>query len=263
MAWKGRDDEAIAEFREAIRIDPNVGWSHHCLAVTLERQRQFDEALAEFQKAASLSPEKRAPMERRRTEAAPSTGRVAEAQAIWKKELATHPPKHDDWFGYAELCLFLGDQAEYRRARRELLAQFGSATDPAVAERTGRACLLLPAEEVELSQAVALTERAVAAGRAGRELAFPYFLFAEGLARYREGRLDEAITLLSGEAAGVMGPCPRLIIAMAQHQQGHKNEANDTLAAALSSYDWSASKADNHDAWIAHILRREAEAMIR
>ena len=92
-------------------------------------------------------------------------GRGAEARAAWKEELAAHPPKHDDWFGYAELCLFLGDEAEYRRARRDLLAQFGSTTDPAVAERTGRACLLLPAPEGELRQAVALTERAVAAGR--------------------------------------------------------------------------------------------------
>src|SRR5688572_19199458 len=63
-------------------------------------------------------------MERRRAEAAPSIGRVAEAQAIWKEELASHPPKHDDWFGYAELTLFLGDEAEYSRARRELLGQF-------------------------------------------------------------------------------------------------------------------------------------------
>jgi eukaryotic-like serine/threonine-protein kinase len=263
LAWKGCDDEAVAEFREAIRIDPNVGWSHHCLAVAFERQSQFDEALAEFQKAASLSPAKRAQWNGDARKLLLRLGRVADAQAIWKKELATHPPKHDDWFGYAELCLFLGDQAEYRRARQELLAQFGSATDPAVAERTARACLLLPAEEVELSQAVALAGRAVAAGRAGHEFAYPYCLFADGLARYRQGRFDEAIKLMNGEAASIMGPSPRLILALAQYHKGLKDQASETLAAAVSSYDWSASKADKHDAWIAHILRREAEAMIR
>ena len=67
---------------------------------------------------------------------------------------------------------------------------------------------------------------------------------------------------MNGEAASVMGPSPRLILAMAQHQKGQKDQARKTLAAAISSYDWSASKADNHDAWIAHILRREAEALI-
>ena len=101
-------------------------------------------------------------------EAAPASwlllrlGRGAEARAAWKQELAGRPPAHDDWFGYAELCLFLGDEAEYRRARRDLLAQFGATTNADVAERTGRACLLLPAPEDELRQAVALTERAVA-----------------------------------------------------------------------------------------------------
>jgi eukaryotic-like serine/threonine-protein kinase len=131
-----------------------------------------------------------------------------------------------------------------------------------VAERTARACLLLPAPEDELRQAAALTERAVAAGRAGRELALPYFLFAQGLARYRESRLDEATKLLTDEAASVMGPSPRLILAMAQHQQGQKDQARETLAAAIASYDWDESKADNHDAWIAHILRREAESLL-
>ena len=263
LAWKGgRDDEAIAHFREAIRIDPNIGWSHYFLAIALENKGRLDEAVDEFREAARLLPEKRIEARQRLRGLLLRLGRGAEARAAWKEDLAADPPKHDDWFGYAELCLFLGDEAEYRRARRDLLAQFGSATDPAVAERTGRACLLLPAPEDELRQAVALTERAVAAGRAGREFAYPYCLFAQGLARYRQGRFDDAIKLMTGEAASVMGPSPRLILAMAQHQKGEKDQARKTLAAAIASYDWSASKADNHDAWIAHILRREAEALI-
>jgi hypothetical protein len=47
-----------------------------------------------------------------------------------------------------------------------------------------------------------------------------------------------------------------------KHKNGQKDQARKTFAAAISSYDWKASKADNHDAWIAHILRREAEALI-
>ena len=189
-------------------------------------------------------------------------GRGAEARAAWKEELAAHPPKHDDWFGYAELCLFLGDEAEYRRARRDLLAQFGSTTDP-----DGRR-----ADRTRLPAAAGAGGRAAAGRRAhrarrgrrapGREFAYPYFLFAQGLARYRQGRFDDAIKLMNGEAASVMGPSPRLVLAMAQYQKGQKDQARKTLAAAIASYDWSAAKADNHDAWIAHILRREAEALI-
>jgi hypothetical protein len=39
-------------------------------------------------------------------------------------------------------------------------------------------------------------------------------------------------------------------------------EARKTLASAVASYDWSAAKADNHDRWIIHVLRREAESLI-
>ncbi|MBV9124186.1 MAG: tetratricopeptide repeat protein, partial [Planctomycetes bacterium] len=263
LSWKGgRDDEAIAQFREAVRLDANAGWSHWCLATALEHKGCLDEAVDEFREAARLVPEKRAQWKQDMRKVLLKLGRGAEARAAWKEELAAHPPEHDDWFGYAELCLFLGDEAEYRRARRDLLVQFGTATDPMVAERVGRACLLLPAPADELRQAVALTERAVAGGRPGNELSYPYFLFSEGLARYRQGRWDEAIGLMNGEAASVMGPCPRLVLAMAQYQKGQQDQARKTLAAAVASYDWSASKAGSHDEWIAHILRREAEAQI-
>ena len=67
---------------------------------------------------------------------------------------------------------------------------------------------------------------------------------------------------MNGEAASVMGPAPRLVLAMAQYRRGRKDQARKTLAAAVVSYDWSAEKADDLDAWIAHILRREAEALI-
>jgi serine/threonine-protein kinase len=263
LAWKGgHDDEAIAQFREAIRLDPNLGWSHYFLAVALERKGNLDEALDEFRNAARLVPEKRVEWNRNVRNLLLKLRRTVEACAAWKEELATNPPDHDAWFGYAELCLFLGDDAEYRRARGDLLVQFGSATEPAIAERTGRACLLLPAAEFELRHAVALTERAVAAGRPSNEFAYPYRLFAQGLARYRQGRFADAIQLMTGEAGSVMGPSPSLVLAMAQYEWGQKEEASQALAAAIRSYDWSESKADNHDAWIAHILRREAEALI-
>jgi hypothetical protein len=82
------------------------------------------------------------------------------------------------------------------------------------------------------------------------------------LGQYRKEKYDEAIELMTGEAAPVMGPSPRLITAMAQYQQGQHAQARETLAVAILFYDWNESKADNHDAWIAHVLRREAEANV-
>ena len=83
-------------------------------------------------------------------------GRLDEARVAWQTALEGNPLDHNDWFGYAELCLFLGREDEYRRARRDLLARFSITTNPYFAERTGRACLLMPATGEELRQAAAL-----------------------------------------------------------------------------------------------------------
>ncbi len=78
-----------------------------------------------------------------------------EACVAWRQFIDGHAKAHDDWDGYAELCLFLGDVAEYHRGCRELLTRFGSSTDPQVCERTGRACLLLPETPHQMQRAAA------------------------------------------------------------------------------------------------------------
>src|SRR5205814_235858 len=191
-----------------------------------------------------------------------SRGRGEEVRREWKKALEANPPDHDAWFGYAELCLFLGDEAEYRRARQDLLRRFGASSDPGVAERTSRAVLLLPAAEDELQVAAALAERAVAAKATMPQWIYPYFLFAQGLAEYRQGRFDSAIAIMSAEAGTVMGPAPRLVVAMAEYRNGQKEAARATLAAAMIRFDWSAAQVGSRDHWIWRVLRREAEFLI-
>jgi serine/threonine-protein kinase len=92
--------------------------------------------------------------------------------------------------------------------------------------------------------------------------AYPWFLFARGLAEYRQGRFDQAIATLRGDASRVPRPNPRLVLAMALYRNGQVAEARKTLAAAVLSYDWRTSQAHDHDDWIPHLLRREAEALI-
>jgi serine/threonine-protein kinase len=160
--------------------------------------------------------------------------------------------------------LFLGKKDDYCRARSELTARFRDTTDPYVAERVSRACLLLPGSEDEVRQAAGLAERALAAADPKYDWARPYFHFAKGLADYRLGRFDEAIAVMSGDAkdTNYVGPSARLVLAMALYRKGSKDEARAALAAAVESYDWNPTKADRHDAWIPHILRREAETLI-
>jgi serine/threonine-protein kinase len=260
----GHQDEAIEQLRTTLAIDPRYPAARANLVRILLDRGRADEAIAELRQAVALDPRNTGARAELRGALA-RLGRWPEVRAAWREELDAGPPEHDAWFGYAELCLFLGDEKEYRRARRDLLARFGAATDPAVAERTARACLLLPAPEDELRQAAALAQRAVAAGPpSGQEWVYPYFLFAKGLADYRLGRYDDALAVMSGEAAKAqyLGPSQRLITALALSRKGQKDEPLKTLAAAVVSYDWSAAKADRLEHWIAHVLRREAEALI-
>jgi tetratricopeptide (TPR) repeat protein len=187
-------------------------------------------------------------------------GRLEELRASWQKILASNPAGHDAWYGYAELCLFLGRTEEYRRARTALLAGFGDTPDPQIAERTARACLLLPAEGEELRRAAALADRAAAAGP--KHPLYPYFQLAKALAEYRRGRPEQAIPLLRESASRIGQLTPRLVLAMAQYRCGHAEEARQTLAAALAAHDWDEARAADVDHWIYPVLRREAEELI-
>jgi serine/threonine-protein kinase len=267
----GRHDEAIAAFGKALKLAPNDVSAHFLRSKALEAQGRLAEALddckAALQAASQLAGGKTkgldlVALKDKLRSLCLQLNRGPELLPLWQKQLAAGPPEHDAWFGYAELCLFLGNVKEYERHREELFARFGGTKDPVVAERVSRACLLLPWATKKQQQAAALIEFALAAPPPKHFWVHPYFLFAKGLAEYRLDRFQSAIQLMEGPAGMVMGPSPRLVMAMAQHRSEQEQKARKTLAAAVLSFDWRAVKADNHDLWIAHILRREAETLI-
>jgi serine/threonine-protein kinase len=261
LLMKGQPDEAIAHFRQAIRLEPEYGLAHFHLGNCLSRLGRRDEAIGHYERALALElDDPRVKKELRWVLL--QMGRGEEACAAWRKDLEAEPPSHDAWYGYAELCLFLGQQYEYRRARTALLRRFGATNDAFVAERTARACLLLPATADEPQRATALIDRVLADEQSKRSWAYPYFLFGKGLAEYRQGRLDRAIATMRSGASRVLGPAPRLVLAMALHRSGHLAEARKTLAAAVLAHDWRASQVRDQDGCIYHVLRREAERMI-
>jgi serine/threonine-protein kinase len=257
----GRTDEAVGYFKQSVRNDATNIWAHVNLGKALKYRGRLDEAVDSYRQALALDPKSPAANEGLRS-VLMRQGLGEEVRVAWRKALDTAPSEHAAWLGYAELCLFLGQDEEYRRARRALLGRFGASMDSFVAERIGRACLLSPASENEVQHVAAHLNGALVAGRSKPDWAYPYFLFAKGLAEYRQGRLDSAIGVLQGEAFLVPGPNPRIVLAMAQHRQGRKKEARHTLAAAIVAFDWRSAQADNPATWMSHILRREAEGMI-
>jgi serine/threonine-protein kinase len=257
----GRQDEAIEQLRVAIRINPNESGVHSTLARLLEITGRHAEALVYLRQAAALNPKDRHAQHQPRFLLV-RLGRGDEALAEWQRSLKADPPEHDAWYGYAELRLFLDQEDEYRRARQALLKQFGGTTNPVVAERTARACLLRPATEGELRQAVALAERVIAVEPSKHQGVYPYVRFAQGLAEYRQGRFDRAIVLMRGEASRVGGPAPGLVVAMALYRSGQVAEARHAFAATVVAHDWRASKLNDQFDWTLHVLRREAESLI-
>jgi eukaryotic-like serine/threonine-protein kinase len=258
---QGELNAAIGYYEKALTLDNDYAWAHYNFANALRVKGRLDEAYEHYQQAIRVDPQNIEVRNGLRSILL-RQGRGKEVKANWQKALAADPREHEAWAGYAELCLFLGDEAEYRRARSALLERFGTTTSPYIAEPVARAWLLLPGRQDGFQQAVALADRAVAAKASTLDWIYRYFLFAKGLAEYREGRFASAISILDGEASTVMGPCPRLIVAMAQFQSGEPTQAKKTLGRAIAAFDWSAEQADNRGLWIAHILRREAEALI-
>ena len=136
------------------------------------------------------------------------------------------------------------------------IERFHSVTDPNIAERTGRACLLMPTSAEEQRIAEALIGRALKAGPDE-----PYYQFMQGLAEYRQGCFKAASSLMAGRAATVMGPSPRLVQAMVEHRQGKSADARKTLAGTvILSCQWPPTP-DHRNDRIAGALRREAEAI--
>jgi serine/threonine-protein kinase len=296
LALAGRYDDAAAEYRQATKIDPTVfeAWSNLGFALTMQRKNA--EAVGAYERAVALRPDdavnhskygfslaalgRHADAEqqyRRVLELKPgykpaliglreeiiSQGRHGEALDRWRETLDADPPNHADWYGYAELCIFVGRADEYARIRDRMLEKFGDTADPYVAERVARACLLAPGTPDEGRRAAALADKAAATDRAKVPASvITHFMFTKALAEYRQGKYESAATILQGAVGHVLGPAPGLVKAMAEHRLGRWAAARQTRDAAVAAYDWTSTKARTLEDWIYHVLRRETDALL-
>jgi tetratricopeptide (TPR) repeat protein len=262
LKHRGRSDEAIAELQDAIRLDPELVEAHSLLGDCWRESFLPQKALVEYDKVIALRPNDASAKLMRRAVTV-QLGFGGAVRIEWENALKDGPSAHDAWYGYAELCLYLGSQAEYERACHELLERFESSDDPQVCERAGRACLLGIIGAGDMTRAAALVERAVQADPARSPAwSHTYFRLAQGLARFRLGDFDGATRVIQGDVLAVHGPIPHLILSMAHRRAGRATEACRSFATAVRRYDWSPSRADSLDAWMNHILRREAEPLV-
>jgi len=87
---QGRLDEAIAEFEEAIRLDPDHADAHVNLGTAYHQQGKFEEAIAELQVAVELEPDD-ATAYRNLGTAYGEQGQAEEAAAAYEKAIELDP----------------------------------------------------------------------------------------------------------------------------------------------------------------------------
>jgi tetratricopeptide (TPR) repeat protein/tRNA A-37 threonylcarbamoyl transferase component Bud32 len=261
LADLGRSAEAIACYQKALVLDPNYAWARFDMAKLLAVTGHLDEALKYYQQMLAIRPNDVAVQNGPRTVLVPM-GRGEEVLRDWQKVLRANPGNNEAWGGYAELCLFLNHTREYEQARTTLLAEFSETPNALVATQAARASLLYPATGDELRNAATLANRALSLSELNPHWSHSYALFAVGLAEYRQGHFDAAISIMEGGASDSYPPAPQLVIAMAEAKKGDRAAAQKTFAKAIANFDWSMLNANNSDVWMCHALRREAQGLI-
>ena len=156
--------------------------------------------------------------------------------------------------------------------RYKLLRQIGDSSDPTIAERMAKDCLILPDSGVDLKAVSAWADTGVTAGKDSSDL--PWFQLCKGLAEYRQGRFASAAgwTQKTLSRAGDMADrdvAAYVVLAMAQYRSNRSDDARAALAKGVEIADSKLPKLDGGEVgggwldWIiAHALLKEAKALI-
>jgi len=193
-------------------------------------------------------------------------GEWAGAISNYAASVKVDPTNHYGYHSLAPLLLQAGDEPGYQRLRDEMLIHFSSVSDPMVAERMTKDCLILPPPAVDLPSIEKMTDVALWAVSPTNKLS-PYCEFVKGLFDYRNKNFADAVPRLTRVAAQE-GDAARTVealsaLAMAQQQLGHQDEARSVLGKAQSISDARLRQAINwNDQIIAKFLMREAKALI-
>jgi len=182
------------------------------------------------------------------------------------RSITADPTNHLAYHCLAPLLVQTGDWGAYRKHCERVLSQFGETTDPAVAERMAKDCLMLPPPAASLVRFAKMADTAVAAGPTNSS--WPYYEFVKGLAEYRLGHFASVLEWLQKVAAqeGVPARTAQAdaTLAMAEFQLGQTNAARATLAEGIkiSETKLTPGRIDWNDSIIAEILLREAHELI-
>jgi tetratricopeptide (TPR) repeat protein len=297
---QGHADEADADYRKALEVDPVTVLADHEEQIRgFERTRQWPQIVSCFDRMIAVSPENGKFYDGRAwthfrlghwdqaiadyTKAIDldfarelgtrgwalwyNRGQAHASLGAWEKAAADFV-KASEWqqvpghslLMLAQVRLQQGDDKGYRRACADLLAKHGKTTDQNEANTVAWACSLVPDAVADFTVPLDLARLAV--NKAPKEHAI---LNTLGTLLYRAGKDAEAIEMLTRaiQAHGKGGtPADWLILALAHQRRGQPEEARRWLDKAVAEMD----RKEFNDAlnWSSRIeyqlFRREAES---
>ena len=200
----GRSHEAIAVFREAVKLDPNDAAAHNALGSLLNRSGHYAEALPHAERAVALDPGN-ARYRYNRGVVRAEHGLFAEAIADFDAALAAHPDLTYAWLerGAAKLSLddAAGARADWRKAAemdsKLIWPAWYAATGDFVDGRFAEAAVAFDrVAEAEPGFVPAKLWRTIAHGRAGK----PIEVAGPGSAEWPAPVLDHLRGRISADA---------------------------------------------------------------
>jgi serine/threonine-protein kinase len=174
------------------------------------------------------------------------------------------------WYEYAALSLLSGDRAEYSRACAQLVERCGKPNGPR-AYLVARACTLAADSVADAGAPARLADKELQ--DFGREF---WALTERGALAYRDGRHEDAVTLFERSLKADPKPGRALLnwlwLAIAHHRLGNDEDSQRWLNMAQTWLDQGGKAMSDrledeiglhlHNWLEAHVLRREAEALI-
>jgi tetratricopeptide (TPR) repeat protein len=258
LLHQGKYAEAEAEYREALRLQPDYAHAIDGLD-RLRRWQSFPAAAARsYAEARAAEPKLADDPERllailtdliasapedpgldgllwERGEVALRLARWKDAETDFMKAIERSSHKYYRRFFTASVCLLAGDEEGYRRLCRAMLAESSGRgqQDPQMSQGTSKACLILPVADADLASAVGFAKEAMNARPDDM-----WNLLSQGMADCRTGayaaaveRLSQAIERNGPGRVDALDANAHLFLAMAHLGLGHEVEAKKHLDA--------------------------------
>jgi tetratricopeptide (TPR) repeat protein len=266
----GKPDEAKAYLQKAVAMqkrllrddDPATTDSLRSLVLTLEAGGNFEDALNvlnEYLNDVSIKQASSAKLLQLRMDLFGRKGQWLEAARDAALAVELEPVNHELYHNLAALSAISKDRPSYDEVCRKIVRTFGETSNPYVADRVAKDCLLLRATAVDLSLIGRLADIAVARGKdmPGK----PFFEVCKSLYEYRSGHFREALEWADKPLKN--GPDyaraqAYAIQAMARYRIGNTAAAGELLAKAktLVAPNFSPHSNDEASNWLPWIFAR-------